>query len=281
VNRGDGWIWLFSRKTLQAIPDAYAGVGRDSLEAHLPAFLTDTRLAGVRPYEWAILLLGPPLLYLVILSLNRIVRRWRPGMLSFPVRLILLAAAIQWILAVAGFPILVRQVWSGAAILCTAVAVAWLLILLNGRYERYLMRRWCSAGQTGAGSLARVARRAVDVLIVVVIALLTLLNFGINPTPALAGLGVGGIAVALAAQKTLENVIAGVSLIFDNAVRVGDTLNVNGIVGTVDYIGLRSTRIRTLDRTVVSVPNGQIASMTLEALSARRADPDPKNAPGN
>jgi MscS family membrane protein len=85
----------------------------------------------------------------------------------------------------------------------------------------------------------------------------------------LAGLGVGGIAVALAAQKTLENIIAGASLIFDQAVRVGDFLKVGEIQGTVDHIGLRSTRIRTLDRTIVTVPNGQVATMVLETLSER------------
>jgi MscS family membrane protein len=96
-----------------------------------------------------------------------------------------------------------------------------------------------------------------------------LYRFGINPTAALAGLGVGGIAVALAAQKTLENVIGGVSLIADQAVRAGDALKVGDISGTVEDVGLRSTRIRTLDRTVISVPNSQVASMSLETLSAR------------
>ena len=75
--------------------------------------------------------------------------------------------------------------------------------------------------------------------------LATLRHFGVDPTPALAGLGVGGIAVALAAQKTLENVIAGASLIFDQAVTTGDFLKMGEISGTVDHIGLRSTRIRT------------------------------------
>jgi len=96
-----------------------------------------------------------------------------------------------------------------------------------------------------------------------------LYHFGVKPTAALAGLGVGGIAIALAAQKTLENVIAGISLIFDRTVSVGDTLKVGETLGTVVDIGLRSTRIRTLDRSLVSVPNGQIANMTLENLSAR------------
>jgi MscS family membrane protein len=85
----------------------------------------------------------------------------------------------------------------------------------------------------------------------------------------LAGLGVGGIAVALAAQKTLENVIGGVFLIFDEVVHVGDSLTVGDTLGAVDDIGLRSTRIRTLDRTMVSVPNGQIANLSIENLSAR------------
>jgi MscS family membrane protein len=99
--------------------------------------------------------------------------------------------------------------------------------------------------------------------------LVALRHFGVNTTAALAGLGVGGIAVALAAQKTLENVIGGVSLVFDQAVRVGDSLKVGDIQGTVEDMGLRSTRIRTLDRTVVSVPNGQIANLTLENFSSR------------
>jgi MscS family membrane protein len=91
----------------------------------------------------------------------------------------------------------------------------------------------------------------------------------VDPTPALAGLGVGGIAVALAAQKTLENVIGGMSFIFDRALTEGDFLKVGDTVGTIDHVGLRSTRFRTLDRTVVTVPNGQIANMSLETLSAR------------
>jgi MscS family membrane protein len=99
--------------------------------------------------------------------------------------------------------------------------------------------------------------------------LFTLHHFGINLTATLAGLGVGDIAVALAAQKTLENVIAGVSLIVDHAVRVGDFLNLGDIQGTVIEVGLRSTRIRTVDCTLVSLPNGQIANMRLETLSAR------------
>jgi small-conductance mechanosensitive channel len=100
----------------------------------------------------------------------------------------------------------------------------------------------------------RLVRRLIDGLILFAGLLFTLHHFGINLTATLAGLGVGGIAVALAAQKTLENVIAGVFLIADQAVRVGDVLSLGDVQGTVEELGLRSTRIRTIDRTVVSLP---------------------------
>ena len=117
--------------------------------------------------------------------------------------------------------------------------------------------------------MLRLVRRVADALAIAA-GLLLLLHFvGIDPTAALAGLGIGGIAVALAAQKTLENVIGGLSIIFDQAVRVGDSIKFGETIGMVDYIGLRSTRIRTLDRAVLSVPNGQIANASIETLSAR------------
>src|SRR5207237_8568046 len=93
--------------------------------------------------------------------------------------------------------------------------------------------------------------------------------WGYNVDTVLAGLGVGGIAVALAAQKTIENLFGGVSVISDKPVLVGDFCQFGGQVGTVEDIGLRSTRIRTLDRTVVTVPNSQFSTMTLENFSRR------------
>jgi MscS family membrane protein len=148
-------------------------------------------------------------------------------------------------------------------------AVTWLLILWNGELEQYVRYRLARANTAAAAALVRLLRRGADLLVIFAGLLATLRIFAIDAAPALAGLGVGGIAVALAAQKTLENVIAGASLIFDQAVRVGDVLRVGEVVGTADHIGLRSTRIRTNDRTVVIIPNSQIANASLETLSAR------------
>ena len=183
------------------------------------------------------------------------------------IRLVILAVAIRWILGNLDLPLVERQFWSAVATLLLIVAFGWGLLLLNGYGESYLKRFFGGGGETA--SLVRLVRRAADVLVIAACVLATLRYFCFDPTAALAGLGIGGIAVALAAQKTLENVIAGLSLIFDKAVRVGDVLKFGETVGTVDYIGLRSTRIRTLDRTILTVPNGQIASVGIEILSVR------------
>jgi MscS family membrane protein len=93
--------------------------------------------------------------------------------------------------------------------------------------------------------------------------------WGYNTSTILTGLGVGGLAVALAAQKTIENLFGGVSVIGDRPVLVGDVCRFGDRTGTVMHIGLRSTRLRTPERTVISVPNGQFSSMALENISGR------------
>ncbi len=88
-------------------------------------------------------------------------------------------------------------------------------------------------------------------------------RIGADVLPLLAGLGVGGLAVALAVRPTLENMIAGVILYADRPIRVGDFCTFSGQSGTVERIGLRSTRIRALDRTLITVPNSVFADMQL------------------
>ena len=251
------------------------------LDRFLPDVLSRPRIFGIPLFEWLTLFVVLPFCYRLLGAVNWLawpfVAFWRrrsggragPADVRVPglVRLVLLGIGIRWVLGIVDLPLLERQFWTVIVALLLMVAFGWFLLLLNGYGEQYLRRRFATFGESA--SLVRVARRIVDVLIVVACGLTTFRYFGGDPTAALAGLGIGGIAVALAAQKTLENVIAGLSLIFDQAVRVGDFLKVGETVGTVDYIGLRSTRIRTVDRTMLSMPNGQIASVGIETLSAR------------
>ena len=94
-------------------------------------------------------------------------------------------------------------------------------------------------------------------------------ELGYPVTSLIAGLGVGGIAVALSAQKSLENLIGAFSIAVDQPFREGDQVRIDGVLGTVELIGMRSTRIRTADRTLVSIPNGKLAEMRIETFAAR------------
>jgi MscS family membrane protein len=279
-----GYRWLFSSKTLESIPDLYKEVSLVSPDSILPQFLVNTRVADVPLFEWLALLVGVPFLYLLTFVLSRLlsppagrlqrhVRRKPdlpdPDVIPAPVRLLLIAFIIRWAISKVTLSIFARQFWSNTATVIIILCCVWLFIRFNGRIEELICRRLLRNKSTGAVAVSRLALRVIDVLAVFVGVLIGLNHFGFSPTAALAGLGVGGIAVALAAQKTLENVIGGVSVIFDQTVRVGDSLKVGETSGTVEDIGLRSTRIRTLDRTIVSVPNGQIANASLENISVR------------
>ena len=284
VDRGDrmGKVWLFSRQTLDSIPTIYDEISTPFARKFLPAIVVNTRVLGISLVQLLAFFFGVPLLFALIGILTRgmnatigaLRRRIQqnpglknPRLIPIPGRLLLLAVCIRLLLGKAGLSFLARQFWSTAALIIAIAAIAWLLILLNGFAERYLLKRRKTF--SGSASVLRLARRSVDGIILFAALLFTLHHFGVNLTGAMAGLGVGGIAVALAAQKTLENVVAGVSLIADEAVRVGDTLKFGDVIGTVEEVGLRSTRIRTPDRTLVSLPNGQLANLSLEALSAR------------
>jgi MscS family membrane protein len=107
-------------------------------------------------------------------------------------------------------------------------------------------------------------------MVVAAFALVALFSeLGYPVTTLLAGLGVGGIAVALSAQKSLENLIGAFAIAVDQPFREGDFIKVDGMHGTVEMIGMRSTRIRTLDRTLVSIPNGKLSEMRIETFAAR------------
>ena len=214
--------WLFSGKTLESIPELYKEVNGASADNTLTEFLLNTRLARISIFEWLAILLGLPFLYLLALMLNRLLSRLAgqlrryslkkadlpdPEVLPAQVRLLLIAFTILWAISKVGLPLFARQLWSTLATILIIVSCVWLFIRLNSWAEERICQRLLLRKSTGAVSIARLVQRVIDVLAVFVGVLVGLKHFGLSPTGALAGLGVGGIAVALAAQKTLENVV--------------------------------------------------------------------------
>ncbi len=284
VDDGNGTrVWLFSHETLGAIPDVYAEINLVAVDGILPKFLSEPRIFGIRVFDWFVMIAGIPLVYRLLgllgplfTPLVALVRRTL-GQPTGPkvsgvhgsVRLLVLAAIIRWFVLTIDLPLIERQLYAVIRAAFLICGLVWLVLLLNDFGERYVRRRIPTSHLGESLALIRLARRVADVLVICAGGIAALAYLGVDATAALAGLGIGGIAVALAAQKTLENVIGGFSLVFDKAVRVGDFLKLGETLGTVDRVGLRSTRIRTLDRTILSVPNGQIATANIETFSDR------------
>ena len=120
-----------------------------------------------------------------------------------------------------------------------------------------------------ARALLPLGSRVAKVLVMILGLVAMLSELGYPVTSLVAGLGIGGLAFALAAQKTVENLFGAFSLGADQPFREGDFVHIEDFVGTVEAIGLRSTSIRTLDRTIISIPNGKLADMRVESFTAR------------
>ena len=162
-----------------------------------------------------------------------------------------------------------RHYYSQLTMVIAVSALFWVLWRVTARVLHHFRNRAINAGRTGTGSLMILGERIFKALIIIGAAIAVLGVLGFNLTTALAGLGIGGLAIAFAAQKTLENLFGGVSVLGDEVIRVGDTCQFGERVGTVEDISLRSTRIRTTERTELSIPNGALATMNVENLTRR------------
>jgi len=128
---------------------------------------------------------------------------------------------------------------------------------------------WTRANASLA-ALLPLGRKFSKVLLLVLGVVSVLNELGFQVASLLAGVGIGGIAIALAAQKTVENLFGSISIGVDQPFRVGDSVRLgDGTVGTVEAIGMRSTRIRTPERTIVTIPNGKLADMPAETFAVR------------
>ena len=150
------------------------------------------------------------------------------------------------------------------------IGLGWLIVLIGARVADVINdARQVKEGSID-GQLVRTVLRLTSVFVLVFLVISAADFFGIPLTPVLAGLGVGGLAIALAVRPTLENVIGGLTLFADKPVRIGDFCRFGDEYGTVEEIGLRSTRLRKLDDTLVSLPNADFSQRELTNYARRR-----------
>ena len=151
-----------------------------------------------------------------------------------------------------------------------SIILVWLVISAIALIRDAYAKRLAERGREGAVVLLRPLAQSINILIIIIAVLAWLDNVGFNITTVLAGLGVGGIAVVLALQKPMEDVFGALSLYTQQPVRVGDFCRIGKETGTVEEIGLRTTRIRSLANSVIAIPNAKLASEAIDNISARQ-----------
>ncbi len=275
--------WLFSADSIAAIPEIARLMSDSPIERHLPGPLVDWEMVGTSLWRWIALALLAAVLPVVSKLVLRLVlalaepalRRAAPRMdrsvfemFVGPLRLLLALAVFRAGMAWIGPSPLLHLFLDRGLALLFFFGAAWLCMAILDLIVRRV-RAVLEARQSTAYSVLPLASRVVKLAIGFLAMAAVLSNWGYNTSTILAGLGVGGLAIALAAQKTIENLFGGVAVISDRPVSVGDYCRFGDRAGTVEDIGLRSSRIRTVDRTLVTVPNAQFSSMVLENFSKR------------
>jgi MscS family membrane protein len=278
-----GRIWLVSSDTLAKIPALYDQVQARQVESRLPNVLVKHQFAGMPLWQFLALLLAVPVAaalgWLLLTVLEIPVRRWarRRGQLevanwrsvSGPAWLLTGTVLHQVFAVYLHIPLLPVHYYFQITSIALIISATWLLWHAVQWSLQRVRTRALAKGHAGTGSLMLLGARIIKAVIFVVGVLAVLGNLGFNMSTALAGLGIGGLAIGFGAQKTIENLFGGVSVLGDEVFRVGDVCRFGDRTGVVEDIGLRSTRIRTDERTLVAIPNGTVATINLENLSRR------------
>jgi len=280
VPRGDGeLIWKISNRSVARIPELYSYYSYPEPVEKIRGWVPDSiAFLGLEGFKWVILLVLLvvlwPLLYLTGWLIARIfsspkspnyhfVRRLFRGPLTMIALILLLGLVIQKL----GTGVVAQKVMQAYTLV--TFATAWLTIALIDLYKNVKQQKLIRQERPGAAKLLRPLSTLVKILVILFAALFWLNNIGVNITTVLAGLGVGGLAVALALQKPIEDLMGALTIFSQAPIRVGDLCRYGQTIGRVEEIGLRTTRIRTLTNTVVSVPNSQVAIRDLENLTYR------------
>lgn len=251
---------------------------------HLPAPLLAPGPRGLLWWQWlalpvlllAAVALGAALGWVTRLVLSHLAARTRTTWDDALLERIAAPLTAFWAIAI----VTVLQPWlalpdGAASVLHRALRAATYLVFfwagfrsVNVAFALLSAGPWTRASP-GLGGLLPLGRKVAKVLLLALGAVAVLNELGFQVASLLAGLGIGGIALALAAQKTVENLFGSVAIGVDQPFRVGDFVKIEDFTGTVEAIGMRSTRIRTLDRTLVTLPNGKLADTRSETFAVR------------
>jgi len=277
-------VWVVSADSVPRIAELDAMEGASNIEKRMPMFLVTHKILGTAWWAWISLIILVFLLFVLSRLLSRLflailtpvikrfaksLQTYRLQTLTDPLRLLISLAVFRALMEVVTPSALLRDYLIKLLVFLSTLGLAALAMRIVALAATQFLGRLDPSERALSYSVMPLGVRVIRIGIFLIAALLILASWGYNTNAILAGLGVGGLAVALAAQKTIENLFGAVALISDRPVLVGDFCQFGTQSGTVEDIGLRSTRIRTNDRTTVTIPNSSFSTMTIENLSRR------------
>jgi MscS family membrane protein len=280
VPRSDGErIWKVSNATVSRIPDLYDTYGYPEAIEDLRRALPEGSFFGFELFKWVAALVAGALAYatvfLIALIIRRILSNSESPSRARVHRFLVLPTGI-WFIGIATTSV---GTWLGRGATAenieqfspvSSLLTVWVLFAGANLIRDIITDRLRKQNRPGAAVLLSPLSNAAKLLIAISATLIYMDKIGINITTVLAGLGVGGVAVALALQKPMEDVFGAITLYAQQPVRVGDFCRVGKVTGTIEEIGLRTTRIRTLANTVIAVPNSRLANEPIDNISARQ-----------
>lgn len=270
-------IWKISNATVAKVPllDKYYGYSEigEWLSIHLPNY----RFMGVMLWQWlyfavmfAIYIVAVCSAYWLLSKIAQLANLKLAYYLNFlygPLSFLTATILTRNFSDSSNVTFAVKAVAEASTILI--LAWLWFLWRVVELSKSKLSEKLIAQGKKHATYLLRPAANVLKTLLVIAAILIWLENLGFSATTIMAGLGIGGLAVALASQKSVENLIGAITLYSSTPVKVGNLCRVGKFVGTVEEIGLRATRVRTIERTVVYIANAKFIDMEIENFSER------------
>jgi len=276
-------IWLFSAQMLRDVPRLYHDLNVPEIEEKLPEFLRKS-VGSLRLWQLLGFFAFVPLFFLVAwfgLQVTmkplrgRLEKRGRQGDVRealkrarAPVALLFALVLHRLFVSYLSLPLLFRYRYGQWFNVTLVAASAWLFLRLIDAFSGTARERFVAAGSSAVPTIT-LGRRILKGAVFLFAVLAGLSALGVNLTAALAGLGIGGVALAFAAKTSIENIFGGFTVLGDKILRVGDACRIGTVTGTVEDITLFATRLRTPERTIVSIPNGTLLTKEIENLSSR------------
>ena len=275
--------WQFSNETLDSVPTLLAYTQPTLIERYTNSDLADKKIFGypltdlIAAFVLTIVsfLLTYVLVWLCYQFIKAVHLRVRnaslplPSRVVLPLALVIMALTLSEIMVYAGLSVALREPLNRFTEIASWLALTWLMLqIVDVIFSRAITLSY-KTNHIERVSIIGLMSKMVKALLFILAIIFIFGNLGFDLTTGIAALGIGGLALALGAQKTIENLVGSVVVVTDAPVSIGDYCKFENYEGTVVDIGIRSSRMRTLTRTIVTVPNGDFSSIPIENFSAR------------